>query len=189
MAQTPASVASHPIHPILIPFPIGLLVFSFVCDVIVRAGWGTPVWHDVAFFTMAGGVIGALVAAVPGFIDYLSLVRRPATANSRVAAIATTHMALNLTVVVLYVVNLILRTRSAPDAALPFWLSLLGVVLLGMSGYLGGALVFEHRVGVTEHSTSGSPAGTGVIPSEATAAAGQHVPASPAETPPYRRAG
>ena len=94
------------------------------------------------------------------------------------------HMVSNLTIVVLYLVNLFLRTRAAPDAALPFWLSLAGVALLGVSGYLGGALVFEHRVGVNEPSASGYPAGTRVAPSDT-----ERVPTSPAEAPPYRRAG
>jgi len=59
-------------------------------------------------------------------------------------------MILNLTIVVLYVVNLLLRIRSAPDAAAPFWLSVVGVGLLAISGYLGGSLVFEERVAVAE---------------------------------------
>ena len=53
-----ASIAKHPIHPMLVAFPIGLWVFSLVCDFIYR-GTTTPIWSDLAFYTIAGGIIGA----------------------------------------------------------------------------------------------------------------------------------
>ena len=70
---SPASIAKHPLHPILVALPIGLWVFSLVSDVIYLMHWGGPVWKDVALYTMAGGIGGALLAAIPGFIDLLSL--------------------------------------------------------------------------------------------------------------------
>lgn len=136
-----ASVAKHPIHPMLVVFPIGLWVFSLVCDIAFAAGWGGPIWNEMAFYTMAGGLAGALLAAVPGFIDFLSL-------TGRVRSIALTHMILNLGIVGMYALNLFLRTRSAPGAALPLALSALAVVLLGVSGWLGGEMVYVHGVGV-----------------------------------------
>src|SRR2546426_6610557 len=71
--STPASVARHPIHPMLVGVPIGLLVFSVGADLIAYFGWGRAVWKDVAFYAIGGGIVGALLAAVPGFIDYLSI--------------------------------------------------------------------------------------------------------------------
>ena len=71
--RTPASIAGHPIHPMLVTLPIGLWVFSFVCDLVYAFGSVTAVWKTVAFFTMAGGLVGALAAAIPGLIDLLSL--------------------------------------------------------------------------------------------------------------------
>src|SRR5262245_4560743 len=102
---TPARVFDHPIHPMLIPFPIGLWVFSLVADLVYRFG-GDPLWLSMAYWTMVGGTVGALVAAVPGLIDFLSLRDREAV------RIGTIHMVLNLTIVGLFVVNLILRTRG-----------------------------------------------------------------------------
>ena len=69
--RTPASILKHPIHPMLIVFPIGLWIFSLACDLIRLAGASGDAWSTVAFFSMVGGFIGALCAAVPGFIDLL----------------------------------------------------------------------------------------------------------------------
>jgi uncharacterized membrane protein len=139
--ETPASIAKHPIHPMLIVFPIGLWVFSFISDIVFRFTDRT-VWSDVAFYTMAGGIVGALLAAVPGLIDLLA-VRDPQTRK-----IGWTHMILNLVAVVLFAINLYLRTGSEPGARIPLILSLIGVCFLAVSGWLGGELAYVHRVGV-----------------------------------------
>ena len=55
--------------------PIGLWVFSVVADLVFLFGWGAAVWKDVAFYTLNGGIVGALLAAVPGFIDFFSHLR------------------------------------------------------------------------------------------------------------------
>ncbi|MGH9834655.1 MAG: DUF2231 domain-containing protein [Blastocatellia bacterium] len=60
-----ASIGGHPIHPILVAFPIGLWVFSLVSDIVYFMGWGSAIWNDVAFYSMAGGIVGALLAAAP----------------------------------------------------------------------------------------------------------------------------
>lgn len=137
-----ARLFNHPIHPMLIPLPIGLWIFSLVCDLVYRFLSDNVVWDEVAFYTMAGGLVGALIAALPGFIDFLSL------QDSTVRRIALTHMLVNLTTVALYAVNLWLRTTSPPGAGLPTALSVVGVLLLGVAGWLGGELVFRHGVAV-----------------------------------------
>ena len=98
-----ATIAKHPIHPMLVVFPIGLWIFSLVCDLVYLFGPANPLWRDMAFYTMAGGWIGALAAAVPGLIDYFSM--SPGAAKRT----ATTHMTLNLVVVTLYAINLWIR--------------------------------------------------------------------------------
>jgi len=93
---------------------------------------------------MAGGIIGALLAAAPGFIDYLSLT------DTRLKKIATTHLALNLFVVVLFIFNLGLRYNASPgNEMIDVVLSIIAIAVLAVSGWLGGALVYEHRVGVS----------------------------------------
>lgn len=138
---SPASIARHPIHPMVVVFPIALWIFSFISDIIFYFQWGGPVWNDVAYRTMAGGIIGAIFAAVPGLIDYLSL-------EGRRKSIATTHMILNLTLVLLFALNLWLRYSGVPVVGAPIILSLISIILLFISGWLGGALVYVHATAV-----------------------------------------
>src|SRR3954468_5004109 len=154
--RTPASIAKHPIHPMLVPIPIGLWLFSFVSDLIYRFGGGASEWETVAFYTMAGGIVGALAAAIPGLIDMISLPAAP----KRTAII---HMTINLTIVALYVVNMFVRSTNPDNLALAFALSAVAVALLVVSGWLGGKMVYEQRVAVdtaeepaTLHSTAAS---------------------------------
>jgi uncharacterized membrane protein len=102
----------------LVPIPIGLWLFSLACDLIGRFGGGGGAWTTVAFYTMVGGIVGALLAAVPGFIDVVSL-------PARVKKIGLTHMGLNLTVVVLYAINAWLRRDGVTDGLI--WLSVISV--------------------------------------------------------------
>jgi uncharacterized membrane protein len=140
--KTPASIAGHPIHPMLVPIAIGGFVLSFAFDLICLAtGQGSP-WNTLAYYTMIGGIIGALAAAVPGFIDLLSL---PAGYTK---SVALTHMGINLTVVVIYVINAWLRHGDPQNLKVPMVLSLVTVGLLLISGWLGGKMVFEAGVGV-----------------------------------------
>ena len=137
-----ASLLKHPIHPMLVPFPIALWSFSLISDAVYGLGWGGTLWNEIAFYTMAGGIVGALAAAVPGLTDYLSM------SDQETSKIAKTHMIVNLMVVGIFIADLWLRTMFAPGAGLPVVLSVIGVALLGVSGWLGGELVYVHGVGV-----------------------------------------
>jgi uncharacterized membrane protein len=139
--RTPASIAGHPIHPMLVPIPIGLWIFSLVADLFVAGGSANAAWPTVALYTMGGGIVGALLAAVPGLIDLVSLPAGP----RRTALI---HMTINLTVVALYAINLWLRVGSPEKAGGLVWLSILAIGLLVISGWLGGKMVYEYGVAV-----------------------------------------
>ncbi len=139
--RTPASIAGHPIHPMLVPIPIGLWLFSLVCDLIHAGGSTNPAWTTVALYTMGGGIVGALLAAVPGLVDLLSL-----PAGPKKTAVA--HMAINLTVVALYAVNLWLRLPAPENPGGLVWLSVLAIGLLVISGWLGGKMVYVLGVAV-----------------------------------------
>jgi uncharacterized membrane protein len=140
--RTPASVAGHPLHAMLIVFPVGLLIFSLICDLFSLRASDPAAWGTVALYTMAGGFISALVVAVPGLIDLLSL------QDSSTKKIAVIHMSINLLVVTLYGVNLWLRTHGSDSTGTPLLLSIVAVVLLAISGWLGGEMVHVRGVGV-----------------------------------------
>jgi len=143
MAST-ASFKGHPLHPILIPLPIGLWIFSIVSDLIFKFGFGGPVWNEVAFYTLGGGIVGALIAALPGFIDLTDL------QNPKTKTIAIWHMTINLLAVALYCVNFSLRMHRAPGNNLPIVLSAIGIVLIIISGWLGGEMVYVRGVAVKQ---------------------------------------
>ncbi len=140
--RTLASLRGHPIHPMLVPLPIGLWIFSFVCDLAGMRSLHPDLWYVLALYTMIGGVAGALVAAVPGLVDFIGLERGR---HRRIAAI---HMALNVTIILIYVGDVGLRLASPTDTMPPLLVSLVAVLLLAVSGWLGGALVHVHGVGV-----------------------------------------
>jgi uncharacterized membrane protein len=144
---SPASIGRHPIHAMLIPFPIGLWVFSLVADLIYL--WrGNPIWKDwIAFYTLAAGIVGAALAAVPGFIDWLSL------KDPEVVKIANWHARLNVIALVIFAASFYLRTTNGArlasgSYAVTVLLSVLGVILISISGWLGGEMVYVHRVAV-----------------------------------------
>jgi uncharacterized membrane protein len=141
-----ASIAGHPIHPMLIPFPLALWVTSFLTDVL-HFFVPNPNLVLIAKYMLATGIIGGLLAAVPGIIDWLAI------KNPEVKRIGNWHARLNIIALLIFAASLYLRTKygsswvgGSPN--IPFLLSLLGVILIGISGWLGGDLSFKYGVGV-----------------------------------------
>lgn len=138
--RTPARIAGHPIHPMMIALPIGLWVFGIVCFAVRMAGGGVE-WDTAAMFSVAGGLIGGSAAAAPGFMDLLSL------PPGRVRTIAVWHMVTNLVVLTLMAAGYFLRLGSVGDEATTIlWAA--GLIGLLVSGWLGGSLVYVHGVAV-----------------------------------------
>jgi uncharacterized membrane protein len=131
----------------LVVFPLGLLATSLVWDVVYLAT-GNVMWAQTSFWTIVAGLGGALIAAVPGFVDWLGIPR-----GTRAWRVGAWHLVLNLIVVVLFVVSAGLRlantlgSYTAPDMLdmIPGWAAL---VLAMVSGWLGGELVERLGVGV-----------------------------------------
>jgi uncharacterized membrane protein len=138
---SPASIKKHPIHPMLVALPIGLWIFALVCDV-VRAGGGSANWGTVAMYCVAAGIVGALIAAVPGLIDYFSI------DDAEMRRIATLHLAVNLGAVVIFAINLWLRFRLPAESNVPLALSIIGVLAIGLGGWLGGEMVYVKGMAV-----------------------------------------
>lgn len=144
--SSPAKIMGHPIHPMLIPFPIALWVFSLVADLIYL--WrDNPAWGWIAFYTLAGGILGAILAAVFGIIDYFSI------RDKKVSRIAAWHARFNVLALLLFAASFYLRTLSGAaivggSLTIPLLLSIAGVGLVTISGWLGGELVYKHGVAV-----------------------------------------
>jgi len=151
--RTPASIAGHPVHPMIVPVAIGGFVLSFIFDIVCLATGQVDPWSTVAYYTMIGGIVGALLAAIFGFVDLLSL---PSGYTKKVGI---THMVINLTVVVLFIASAYMRHESHSPAGTPFILSVVAILLLLVSGWLGGKMVFEAGVGVSadESATPATP--------------------------------
>ncbi len=141
-----AAIAGHPLHPIFVTIPIGLWCFSLACDLIYHFGWGDDSWKKAALYCLAGGWIAAVPAIITGWIDY-SIVR-----EAKAAAIAKFHLILNLFGLAIFAVSIVLRLReTAPNyQLLPVFISGAGVLLIGLSGWLGGELVSRHHISVLE---------------------------------------
>ena len=139
--MTGARIAGYPIHPILVGIPIGLCTLSVFTDFVRLTGLGKPVWFDIGCYAIAAGIVGALVAAVPGLVDYLKIT------DARVRDLAFAHMVAMLFVVGIF--GLSLWDRWEGDHGLrPVAISIVGLLLLGVVGWLGGEMVFVHGTGM-----------------------------------------
>jgi len=145
----------HPIHPMLVHFPIGFLVLSFLLDLVSLAFPEVPSLLRGSFYAMLLGIITALLAAVPGFVDY-SDIRRDHPGK----VTATRHMILNLIVVAIYGINLWIRSSALSDPKIslpPLLLCVIGIGLLSVSGYLGGRLIYDEGIAVGRHKRRTQP--------------------------------
>src|SRR6266487_4881600 len=145
----------HPVHPMLVHFPIGLFILSFRSDLASLAFPSVPNLVRDSFYAMLLGVITTLIAAVPGVVDYTDI-----RSDHPAKRTATTHLTLNLIVVALYGINLGVLSSSLIDPKIsfgPLILSFVGIALLSVSGYLVGRLVYDDGIGVGRHKRRTPP--------------------------------
>jgi nitrite reductase/ring-hydroxylating ferredoxin subunit/uncharacterized membrane protein len=141
--RSAAHFRGHPIHPMLIPFPFAFLTGAFLFDVAGRASGQATLWVTGGYLAVVG-IVAALLAAVPGFIDYFRTVPPKSSGKRR----ATTHMLLNLTVVAVFVVATLLRGGSHVPETPVLVLEGLAVGMLFVGGWLGGVLVSRNQISV-----------------------------------------
>jgi uncharacterized membrane protein len=152
----------HPIHPMLIVYPLGLLSTAVIFDVLYVVT-GNADLATFSYWALLAGIVGGIAAAVFGFIDWTGLPR-----ESRARRIGLMHGAGNVVVVTLYGVSFALRGGDPaflPDV-LPLLVGLAGAGLALFTAWLGGELVYRLRVGVDDDANvnaSNSLARDGVV--------------------------
>jgi uncharacterized membrane protein len=144
--ESRAKLAGHPIHPMLIVLPLGLLSIAVVFDIAYLVT-NNATFAEVAFWNIGAGVIGGLLAAVFGLIDWLAI-----PWDTRAKRLGLWHGGGNVVIVLLFIVSWILRLPNhayAPDM-LPFLLGVIAVASALVTAWLGGELVYRLRVGVDD---------------------------------------
>jgi uncharacterized membrane protein len=150
--ESRAKLLGHPIHQMLIVFPLGLLAMAVIFD-LLSIGLGNPYWSEVAYWMIAAGVITGLLAAPFGFIDWLAI--PPGTRARRIGAV---HGIGNVLVVLMFAGSWLMRGDAvgAPDAvALTLSFAAGGLALF--TGWLGGELVDRLAVGVDDGAHVDAP--------------------------------
>lgn len=150
--ESRAKLFGHAIHPILIVYPLGLLSTAVIFDVIFLVT-GNSMWATVSFWMIAAGVVGGLLAALFGLIDYLNIPN-----GTRAKRIGLLHGLTNVFVMALFAISWWLRAGDAaapPTVALA--LSFIGVGAALLGGWLGGELVERLGVGVAENANLNAP--------------------------------
>jgi uncharacterized membrane protein len=143
--ESTAAIARHPIHPMLVPLPIGLLVAALGADI---GFWvtGDPCWARAGLWLVGTGLLTGLAAAVAGLTDFVTIAR------IREYRTAWAHLLGNAAALALAAASWLLRLPDATDAVLPggIVLSAITVAILGVTGWLGGELSYRHKIGVIE---------------------------------------
>ena len=151
--ESKVKLFGHPIHPMLIVFPLGLLSIAVLFDV-VRIFTGNDVFASVAFWNIAAGIVGGLAAALFGLLDWLNI-----PAGTRAKQIGLLHGGGNVVVVALFAISWLLR-MGEPNyvpGTLAFVLGLVAVLLALVTAWMGGELVDRLGVGVDEGANLNAP--------------------------------
>ena len=150
--ESRAKLFGHPIHPMLIPFPLGLLVTSFIFDIIYLIT-GSDEFSVAAFWMIAAGVVGGIAAAVFGAIDFSHV-----PDGTRAHSVGVWHAVFGVSILVLFALSWLLRLGGpAEPGVIPLILSLVGAALAGVTGWFGGELVDRLGVGVHEGAHLNAP--------------------------------
>ena len=138
-----AKIGGHPIHPMLIPFPIVCFIGALVTDLVFLRN-GIHGWATASRYLLAVGIVMGLLAALAGLTDFFG--------DKRIqGSDAVKHMLANVTAVVLEIINLFLRLHDdAVIGRVGIYLSVIVVLILIYSGWKGGDLVFKHGIGVRD---------------------------------------
>lgn len=140
------AIAGHPLHAMMVTFPIAFLMSVAATDVVWIISQD-PFWARLSLWLVGAGAISGSAAALAGTVELLLIpgVRR--------RGVSWSHFVAGITLISVAFTNWYLRLAGSEDMILPwgFALSLLGAVLVGIAGWLGANLVFDHRIGIIDH--------------------------------------
>ncbi|MGN6400566.1 MAG: DUF2231 domain-containing protein [Flavisolibacter sp.] len=141
--KSKASIKSHPIHPILVSLPIAFFIGAFVFDLLSLITGNHSFWQT-GYYSAIAGIIGAILAAVPGAIDYFFTVPPKSSAKKR----ATKHALINVVNLVLFIVIVFYRQKENANTSVVIIAEAIGVILLSIAGWMGGTLVHRNQIGI-----------------------------------------
>ena len=141
--KSKVQIKGHPLHPILVSFPIAFFIGTFALD-IASVTYEKNEFRNMAGFLEGAGICFALLAAVPGFLDYLFTVPPDSSGKKRAAK----HGIINVTMVVIFFIAWMIRQESHSSMAAIITLEAAGVIMLGVAGWMGGTLVYRNQIGV-----------------------------------------
>jgi uncharacterized membrane protein/nitrite reductase/ring-hydroxylating ferredoxin subunit len=138
-----ASFKSHPLHPILVVFPIAFFTGTLIFDILSLIFVDVVFWVTAKYMELAG-IIGAVMAAIPGLIDYLYTVPPKSSGKKRAAQ----HGLINSTALIFFTIAWLMKKDPGVLPAVVIILEVAGIVLLSIGGWLGGTLVYRNQIGV-----------------------------------------
>ena len=141
--KSKASIKSHPLHPILVSFPIAFLVGTLIADLIATFS-GNDSFRQLGYYLEIAGIVTGLLAAIPGVVDYYFTVPPKSSAKKR----GLKHALLNVSHLILFFIALMIRRNEDADFSTVIGLEVAGVILIGIAGWLGGTLVYRNQIGV-----------------------------------------
>ena len=150
--ESRAKLFGHPIHQMLIVFPLGLLATALIFDA-VRLITGVGFWSELSYWMMAAGIVSGLIAAPFGLIDWLAI-----PGGTRAKRVGAMHGGGNVVVLFLYLVSWLMRSGNPAAPETPaLALAFLGGGLAMVTGWLGGELVDRLAVGVDDDANVDAP--------------------------------
>jgi uncharacterized membrane protein len=156
-----ATVMGHALHPILVAFPVVLYSVATACFIAYAVNL-QPFWFKAAFYANVAGVVAAVIAAIPGMMDYFGAIPNRDPAKK----VARTHVAFNSLALILFAVNAailwnvvtpeVLRVEAFDsfDYRASMGISIVGLLSTLAAGYFGGTLVQEHGMGLQRRTSS-----------------------------------
>jgi uncharacterized membrane protein len=145
--ESKIKIAGHPVHPMLIAYPVAFYTAALVCFIVYHCNTNV-FWFKVAIVANIAGVILALVAAIPGFVDWLGISK-----IRKAKKVGLNHMICNVLALIFFAINAWLQypkwNEATPDESPAIILTAIGMILTLIAGFLGWSLIQKHHIGVS----------------------------------------